>query len=317
MPGYWPDREIVRNDLLDYALEIEHFDRHLGQMLDLLTQRGQLENTLVVVTSDNGMPFPRAKGQQYEVSSHMPLAILWKRGIKNPGRVVDDYESFIDLAPTFIELAGLRWEDTGMASTPGRSLTDIFGSEKAGQVNSQRDHVLIGQERHDVGRPHDWGYPIRGIVKNEMLYLQNFEPTRWPVGNPETGYLNTDGSPTKTLILQMRADPTQSRYWDLSFGKRPQEELYSLARDSECLVNLADRPGQAAVKTALRDQLFRELKAQQDPRMFGRGHVFDDYPYADARTRHFYERYMSGEKVKAGWVNESDFEKQPPEKKPP
>ena len=64
-----------------------------------------------------------------------------------------------------------------------------------------RDHVLIGQERHDIGRPHDWGYPIRGIVKNDLLYLHNFEPTRWPACNPETGYLNCDGSPTKTHIL--------------------------------------------------------------------------------------------------------------------
>jgi N-sulfoglucosamine sulfohydrolase len=314
VPGCWPDNETVRNDMLDYALEIEHFDRHLGRMLDLLAQRGQLENTLVVVTSDNGMPFPRAKGQQYETSSHMPLAVMWKRGVKSLGRAVDDYVSFIDFAPTFLELAGLNWAETGMASSPGRSLTDILTSDKAGQVNPQRDHVLIGQERHDVGRPNDVGYPIRGIVRSQMLYLQNFAPDRWPVGNPETGYLNTDASPTKSLILQARREGSAVAHWNLCFGKRPPEEMYSLADDPDCLRNLADRPEHAARKATLRDQLVAELKAQDDPRMSGRGAVFDEYPYADERVRHFYERYMRGEKIKAGWVNESDFEAGPLEK---
>jgi hypothetical protein len=53
------------------------------------------------------------------------------------------------------------------------------------------------------------------------------------------------------------------------------------------------------------------LKAQDDPRMFGKGHRFDEYPYAQDQVRGFYERYMRGEKLKAGWVNRSDFEKEP------
>lgn len=201
MPAYWPDNETVRNDMLDYAFEVEHFDRHLGRMLAELAQRGLLEDTLVVVTSDHGMPFPRGKGSAYEASNHVPLAVMWPRGIRSPGRVVEDYVSFIDLAPTFIELAGIPWTQSGMAPSPGRSLTDIFQSEKSGRVNPARDHVLVGMERHDIGRPGDVGYPIRGIVKDDVLFLQNFEPTRWPACNPETGYLNVDSSPTKSLIL--------------------------------------------------------------------------------------------------------------------
>ncbi len=311
VPPFWPDNEVVRNDLLDYAFEVEHFDRHLVRMLDLLQKRGLLENTLVVVTADNGMPFPRAKGQEYDFSNHLPLAIMWKKGIKNPGRVVHDYVSFIDFAPTFIELAGLKWEETGMKPSPGMSLTDIFFSPKAGIVNPRRDHVLIGKERHDVGRPHDWGYPIRGIVKNGKLYLRNFEPSRWPAGNPETGYLNCDGSPTKTEILKAAGDPKRRRYWEWSFGKRPPEEFYDLKNDRVCLKNLAAQARFQKEKNALRGQLFEELKKQGDPRMFGRGHIFEQYKYADQRHRNFYERYMRGEKLKAGWVNPSDFQKPP------
>ena len=95
--------------MLDYAFEIEHFDAHLVRMLEELESRGQLDNTLVVVTADNGMPFPRIKGQEYELSNHLPLAVMWPKGITSPGRTIDDYVSFIDFAPTFVEAAGLTW----------------------------------------------------------------------------------------------------------------------------------------------------------------------------------------------------------------
>jgi len=65
VPAMWPDNEVVRNDMLDYALEVEQFDAHLVRMLEMIEKRGELQNTLVVVTSDNGMPFPRIKGQEY------------------------------------------------------------------------------------------------------------------------------------------------------------------------------------------------------------------------------------------------------------
>ena len=239
VPACWPDNETVRNDMLDYAFEVEHFDAHLGRMLVELEKRGLLDNTLVVVTSDNGMPFPHDKGHAYYDSDHLPLAIMWKNGIRKPGRIVDDYVGFIDFAPTFLEVAGVAWKRTGMAPSAGRSLTEIFTSEGSGRVIPQRDHVLIGKERNDVGRPHDWGYPIRGIIKDEMLYLHNFEPTRWPGGNPETGYLDTDGSPTKTEVLKSRVVPRQKHLWDVCFGKRPADELYDLRKDPDCVSNLA------------------------------------------------------------------------------
>ena len=308
---FWPDNDTIRTDLLDYAFEIEHFDRHLQKMLDMLDDTGELDNTLVIVTSDNGMPFPRIKGQEYEFSNHMPLAIMWKKGIKDPGRTVCDFVSFIDFAPTFLELAGVDGEQAGMYPIQGRSLTEIFGSASEGIVCPDRDHVLIGKERHDVGRPHDWGYPIRGIVKGDYLYLRNFEPTRWPAGNPETGYLNTDGSPTKTQILDMRRDGSDPKYWIWSFGKRPGEQMFNVVKDPECMNDLAGEAKYAELKEDMKKQMIAELREQKDPRMFGHGHIFDEYQYADPRGNGFYERYMRGEKVKAGWVEPTDFEKEP------
>ena len=307
--SFWPDNETVRTDILDYAYEIEYFDQHLQKMLDLLEKRGELDNTLVIVTADHGMPFPRIKGQAYEYSNHIPLAIMWKNGMKNPGRVVDDFVSFIDLAPTFLEVAQVEEKGSGMQPIEGKSLTDIFYSDKSGLVNAERDHVLVGKERHDVGRPHDWGYPIRGIVKDGYLYIHNFEPSRWPAGNPETGYLNCDGSPTKTEILNDRRTNGSSILWNQSFGKRPKEELYNIKNDPDCVHNLADQSEWQDKKKKLKEQLFNELKAQGDPRMFGRGNVFDEYIYSDEKTRNFYERYTNGEKIKAEWINKTDYEK--------
>jgi N-sulfoglucosamine sulfohydrolase len=308
---FWPDNDSVRTDMLDYAFEVEHFDRQLGAMLDLLEERGELENTLVVVTSDNGMPFPRAKGFAYELSTHMPLAVMWPRGIRRAGRRVTDYVSFVDFAPTFLEVAGIGVEDSGMQPMSGRSLTDILFSDREGRVNPVRDHLLLGQERHDVGRPGDVGYPIRGIVRDCYLYLRNYEPERWPAGNPETGYLNTDGGPTKSEILALRRAGLDRRYWQWSFGRNPAEQLYDLARDPANLNNLADQPAFAARREAMRAEMEAALRAQEDPRMFGRGHVFDHYLVTPGSQRGFYERYMAGEPLRAGWVRETDFEPEP------
>ncbi len=311
VPGYWPDTDVVRNDMLDYAVEVEHYDNHLGKILKQIDDAGQLENTLVVATSDHGMPFPRVKGQAYADSNHIPLAIRWPQGIAGASRVVDDFVNFTDLAPTFLQAA--RIDDPGpiMQPTSGRSLFDIFAIDQSGQVIADRDHVLVGKERHDIGRPNAGGYPIRGIRKGNFLFLQNYAPNRWPAGNPETGYLNCDGGPTKTVILQQRRSGEATTFWNLAFGKRPEVEFFDVSKDPDCTNNLATQAALESTRNEMKDQMVAELTDQGDPRMKGNGSVFDRYPYSSKGTDGFYERYMSGEKINAGWVNRDDFEKQP------
>lgn len=309
VPPFWPDNEVIRNDMLDYALEIEHFDNHLDRMLKSLEVRGQLDNTIVIVTADNGMPFPRVKGQEYEMSNHLPLAIMWKNGIAKPGRFINDLVSFVDFAPTIIEAAGVEWEATGMAATPGRSLMPVF---RDAQQKSHRDVVVFGKERHDIGRPEDQGYPMRGIVDGEYIYLKNYEPNRWPAGNPETGYLNCDGSPTKTEILNARRYETDiASRWQLAFGKRPREELYRLKDDKYCMNNLAANPTYEKIRSRLEARLLERLRQQKDPRIKGPADYFERLPYADKKGNGFYSRFMAGEQLNAGWVNTSDFEPEP------
>ncbi len=307
---FWPDNDTVRNDILDYAFEIEYFDNHLVKMLDLLEKRGELENTIVIVTADNGMPFPRVKGMAYEYANHMPMAIMWGKGIKNPGRILNDYISFIDIAPTLLETASVKVSESGMQPVQGKSFTNLFYSRKNGKIDLTRDHVLIGQERHDVGRPDDAGYPIRGIVKDGYFYIRNYKPDRWPAGNPETGYLNTDGSPAKTLILNMRRSGRSKKFWDLSFGKRAEEELYKIITDPQCMNNLAGKPELNSLKNTLSAQMEKELLEQSDPRMLGNGDIFDKYPYSEEKIRDFYNKFIRGDlnNRSAGWVDSTDFE---------
>ena len=304
VPEYWPDNELVRTDMLDYALEIEHFDKHLGRILQTLEEEGELENTIIVVTSDQGMPFPRCKGQEYNNSNHVPMAVMWKNGIKKPGRTVDDYISLIDIAPTLLEAVGVEQDKTGMKPITGRSFIDILKNKKTG---TDRGFVMIGKERHDVGRPDDQGYPIRGMIRGDYLYLKNFETERWPAGNPETGYMNVDGSPTKTEVLKAKHNKETAYYWQLSFGKRKAEELYNIRKDPDCMVNLAEMPEYETLKRKLEKEMTLRLVEQEDPRMFGRGGLFDKYP--DMSPAHqFWNRTEAGEKVRSGWVNPTDFQ---------
>jgi len=307
---FWPKVDSVRTDLLDYAFEIEYFDKQLGKMLKLLEEKGELNNTLVIVTADNGMPFPRTKGQEYEYSNHLPLAMMWADGITHPGRKIDDFISFIDFAPTFFDLAGLKKEKNEMQPLSGKSLINIFSSANQGKIDPQRNYVLVGKERHDVGRPDDVGYPIRGIFKDSLLYLKNFEIERWPAGNPETGYLNCDGSPTKTVCLNtVYATTADFNYWLWDFGKRQQQELYNIKKDPACLNNLMSNVKYKGIATKLSDQLITELKKQKDPRMFGQGSVFDRYQYADESGVNFYQRYFNKDATLTwGWVNDKDFQ---------
>ena len=159
-------------------------------------------------------------------------------------------------------------------------------SEKSGQIDPARDRVVIGKERHDLGRPLDQGYPVRAIRTPEYLYVRNYEPDRWPVGNPETSYPNCDNSPTKTLITSQF-----ERYYRLCFCKRPAEELYKVVEDPDCMKNLAAEPSLQAVKQQLIAEMEAHLRNDQDPRMFGRGALFEAYKYMGARG-HSYDSWL-------------------------
>ena len=293
MFGCFPDSKSVRGDVADYYFEVQRFDRDVGKALKKLEEIGQLENTIVVVTGDNGMPFPRCKGNLYDSGVRMPLAIRWPARLKNPGRTVDDFVSLTDLAPTFLQIAGVPAPKV----MTGKSLLSLLTSEKEGVIEPEkRAFVLHGKERHCPGQEgHKGGYPCRAIRNHRFLYIRNFKPDRWPAGTPNhekaavTGAWlgDCDNSPTKTYITQNKdKDEKHTRYWDLCFGKRPGEELYDCTKDPEQLTNLAADPAYAETRKKLSAQLMANLKATADPRATGGGDKFDTYPYFGGVPRH-------------------------------
>jgi hypothetical protein len=101
-----------------------------------------------------------------------------------------------------------------------------------------------------------------------------------------------------------------SNFWQLAFGKRPNEELYHIVNDPYCVDNLAQDENLKDLKTEMASQLEQELTEQGDPRLLGQGSIFDQYKYMDKKTADFYNRFMAGEELNAGWVEKSDFEKE-------
>ncbi len=281
VPGYWPDNNLIKSDLLDYALEVESNDQHLGRALASLERIGELDNTLIVVTSDHGMPFPRVKAQIYEEGFHIPLAVRYGKNIQ-PGRVIDDIINTRDFAPTFLELAGLK----PPASVTGKSFLDILQSNKSGTVDASRDAMIIAKERHDIGRPNDAGYPVRAIRTKKWLYIRNYHPDVWPAGMPETGYRDVDDSPTKAFLLSRFDD-----YYKLNFGKRPIEELYDITVDPDCINNLARNVDHFLTMRGLRDRMEKTLREEGDPRFNGRADFFDTIQYTGPRN-HAYENWL-------------------------
>ncbi len=287
---HFPDAEEVRSDVADYYFEVQRFDRDVGKLVDLLSEMGELDNTLIVMTGDHGMPFPRAKGNLYDSGARVPMAIMWQGEI--PGnRTVTDFVSTTDVAPTFLDAAGVDIP----AEMTGRSLLGILRSDKSGRVSTERDYVVFGRERHVVAQeaPSLGGYPARGIRTNEYLYIRNYEPDRWPAGTPD--YQNAqaamawladcDNGPTKWFLWQHRNDPKFKKYYELSFAKRPAEELYDLKKDPGQVVNVAADPQYLRMRKALAIQLAQALIAQADPRLEGRGSLFDSQPYLGGSPR--------------------------------
>ncbi|MDT0642765.1 sulfatase [Zunongwangia sp. F363] len=280
VPPYLPDNEIVRKDILDYYYEVERFDREVGEILDFLKEKGELENTLVIMTSDNGWPFPRAKANLYDEGTHMPLAIMWANQIEG-GQVYDKFINSIDIAPTVLDAA----HQPILSDMNGRSILRQLKGE------NQRDHVFTERERHAYVRMNNLGYPSRALRTDDYLYIRNIKPDRWPSGDPEEIFAvgpfgDVDGSPTKDYILsEQRNFPASKKegmevysYFDLAFKKRPAEELYDLEKDPYQIKNVAADPMYKEVIRNYRKSLDEWMVNTGDPRATGDA-KFDQYPY--------------------------------------
>lgn len=301
VPDFLPDVEEIRGDLLDYAVEIEWFDLHLARMIQHLEEIGELENTVIIVTSDNGMAFPRAKANGYEYGIHVPMAIRFPKGFPS-GRKIHEVISFVDLAPTILELAQV--EPEGMQPMSGQSLLPLLKSSHEDEVYSSRGYAMIGRERHSCSRYLNWGYPQRMLRKGDFLLTWNIKPDRWPAGAPqrlkeeggtetwpmygideegvhhsEWAFTDIDACPTKSFIVENHDAQEYYKYFAWAVAKRPAFELFNVKEDPHCLENLFSNPDQRFVRDEMMDLLKNELERTHDPRIEGPDkELFDSYP---------------------------------------
>ena len=265
VPPYWPDVPCVRNDMLDYYHEVERFDRECGNLIRRLEAAGLLENTLIIMTSDNGMPFPRAKANLYDAGTRVPLVMWWPEQIP-ANRRVDAFVNLVDLAPTILQGMG----ESVSREISGKSLWGFFSDKES--VAGDRSRVFLERERHANVRAGDLSYPMRAVRTEEYLYIRNFEPERYPAGDPTVHrsvgqYGDVDNSITKFLIMERAGQTEPVPYFDLSFGKRPAEELYYLPDDPHQMINVIDEAEHATAVTKLRDELQKWMRNTGDLRV--------------------------------------------------
>ncbi|RMD84489.1 MAG: sulfatase, partial [Lentisphaerae bacterium] len=298
LPAFLPDVHEIREDVCDYLGECLAFDAGLGVLIKRLEEIGELDNTLIVVSGDHGIPgFPRAKCNLYDIGCEVTLAARWPGKIPS-GRIVDDFINLMDLAPTFLEAAGVE----PPAGIPARSLMPLLCSEHSGQIDPTRTYVVTGRERHVArAREGNLPYPQRAIRTKDFLYIRNFAPDRWPMGDPANlddpntvpppyevlandtfiAYPDLDASPSKAWLIHHRAEQRVKDLFELGFGLRPLEELYDLRVDPHYMHNVADDPAYQQTKEQLWQQLKSELEKNEDPRLVESPCRFERSPFTD------------------------------------
>lgn len=276
VPKSLPDVPEIREEITDYLAQVELMEEAFGEAVALLEKSGELDNTVVIHTSDNGWQMPHGLAHCYDHGTRVPLAVRWPGKVK-AGAVSDEFVSLTDFAPTFLEIAGLKaWPEM-----TAHSFVDVLtGNPPA----VKRDAMFIERERHANVRRGDLSYPVRGIRTAEFLYLRNLRPERWPAGDPELyfavgPYGDIDGSRTKAYMVAHADDPAVKPLFELSFGKRPAEELYDLKTDPDQIVNLAADPAYAGVKDGLGARVDGWMRETHDPRIDPAANVWDSYPY--------------------------------------
>ena len=298
LPPFLPDVAEVREDLADYLGEVQAYDAYIGLLLKRLEETGEMDNTLIVISGDHGMPgVSNGKCNLYDFGIGVALvAQLPKSMGGKPGRVVDDLVSLPDLAPTFLEAAGV----TLPVAMNAKSILNVLRSNKNGQVDSNRNWVIAGRERHVAfANENNLPYPQRSLRTQDFLYIRNFKPERWPLGYPAdlsdtntptqedleantyAAFADMDASPTKAWLVLHRNESQWKKFYEIAFAKRPGEELYDLRKDPNQMNNVAAEAAYAKEKSKLSGQLMKILTDAGDPRVTGDGNTFERPPFTN------------------------------------
>lgn len=250
VPKFLPDDEVIRDELAMYYDSVRRADDCFGEIIAALDQSGSAENTFVMFFSDHGMPFPFAKTQLYHHSTHTPLMIRWP-GVTRPDSIDEDHlVSAIDFVPTLLEV--MEHQHPHPKRLHGRS----FASLIRGEAQDERDQVIL-QYNENSGRSR---HPMRGIHTRKYLYLYN----PWSNGDRKFATATTGTKTYRQMVKRAMNEPEIAARLRL-FNHRVLEELYDVAADPDCLVNLIDDPKRQRALAQLRANLADELVRINDP----------------------------------------------------
>ncbi len=219
---YYVDNQETRIDLANYYDEISRLDRHVGVMIEELEKRNLLGNTVIFFLSDNGMPFPRAKGTLYDSGIQTPFVVSWKGKIK-PGSIHNNgLISTIDLAPTILDIAGIKTPKEMYGKTITPLLTD---ATKRG-----RDYIYSERNWHNCD---EYIRCIRS-EKYKLIFNAYYEV-------PHGIAKDLSSSPTWYALKQAQKNGKLTKEQQRIFEcPRPMVEIYDLKNDFYELNNVAD-----------------------------------------------------------------------------
>ena len=261
IPSHLPDLPAVRQDLAEYYQSVTRMDAGVGMLIEALKRTGHADDTLIVLVSDNGRPFPGAKTNLYGPGINLPLIIYSPEAKGNA--TSDAMVSWTDIVPTLLDWSGAKGPDYPL---PGRSLLSLLGKVQS----TGRDRIFASHEFHEINQY----YPMRTIRTRTHSFIQNLA---WQLPYPIAGDV-AESESWKAIA----ADPSirLGRRTQAAYLQRPAEELYDLRRDPDEVVNVAADPAYAAVLAALRGELNAFRGATHDPWLSGQ-----TSPHANSGTQ--------------------------------
>lgn len=249
VPPCYPDIPLVRDDWANYLDAISLLDLKVGKVVDRLDREGLLDKTIIFFLGDNGQCHVRGKQFLYDAGIHVPLLVRWP-GRVEPGTVVDELVSGIDLAATTLALAG--------AERPNHIQGRVFlGPDR----DPPRDRIYAARDRCD-----ETADRIRCVRTDRFKYIRNFFPEKpytAPNAYKERSYPVL--AAMRRLYGEGKLTPGQLAFM---LPTRPAEELYDLVADPFELENLADLPDRTGILSELRSDLDRWIEETDDQGRF-------------------------------------------------
>ena len=223
-PFYLAKGDDTKADLAKYYDEITRFDFYIGEVIKELTAQNVLDNTMIIVMSDNGRPFPHSKTRVNDRGMKTPFIVHWPQKMKKKGSVCNSLVSAIDIAPTIMKLAGTTYSE----QFQGHPFDHLLSKPES----PFRNYVFAEHNWHDY-EAHE-----RMVRNKDYMYILNSRPMI-----PQSGPLDAVGSPSfrelKTLKEKGELSAIQA---DVFVIPRPHEELYDMRRDPLQLLNVSSLP---------------------------------------------------------------------------